>query len=371
MASTLDGAVIRPYRPADRDRFLSLYERVWGRRKGVDWFEWRFERNPYADGVEMVVAERDGRLVGAEPLLPLRLRVDDAELRAHQPVDWIVDPDHRRQGLFTRMTERLLDRYAESADLLFNFPSDQLLPGLEKFDWRRVGPVPQVYRVQNPPALLAHKAGGTVRPGGSLLARLSAPAVDGWLRALDALDRGTGGVEVERHDAVPVADLVALAAEGRPDAVHVARDAAFYGWRFGNPRWETTTYLARRAGDPVAAVVAATERVDGVDCTSLLDVQPMDGRRDRAGAVAALLRAVVADGREADVLKAVAGPYARPLSRRGFRRDDGFPLSRVATRTTQVVRPLSADGEPDWTCRGRDLTDPDNWRLALADLDVE
>ena len=177
---------VRRYRPADRPGFLSLYEDVWGRPKGEAWFKWRFERNPYADGVEMVLAECDGRIVGAEPLLPLRLTDGTERVAAYQPVDWIVHPDHRRRGLFTRMTERLLEAYADRAALFFNFPSEALRPGLEKFDWTEVGPVATRYRVQRPGRAVADTKRPTSRAV-SLLARTSVPAVRAGLRVADRL----------------------------------------------------------------------------------------------------------------------------------------------------------------------------------------
>ena len=194
---------VRRYRPGDRAGFLSLYEDVWGRSKGEAWFEWRFERNPYADDVEMVLTERDGRLVGAEPLLPLRLTDGTNRVVAYQPVDWMVHPDHRRRGLFTRMTERLLEEYAEEAALLFNFPSEELRPGLEKFDWTEVGPVATRYRIQRPCRAVAD----TKRPDSravSLLARASVPAVRAGLRVADRLSPTADGVSVEQVDGVDV-----------------------------------------------------------------------------------------------------------------------------------------------------------------------
>lgn len=362
---------VRSYRPDDREGFLSLYERVWGRTKGADWFEWRFEENPYATDVEMVVAERDGDLVGAEPLLPLPLQLGDRDLFAYQPVDWIVDPDHRRRGLFTRMTERLIDRYSARADLLFNFPSEMLLPGLRKFDWRVVGPLPQAYRVQNPSAMVTQKKETSDLPGSTVVAGATEPLLHGWHRVRDRLRGSVDDVAVERYESVPVAELATLTADARPDRISVPRDRAFYEWRFDNPRWETTTYLARRDGDPVAAVVAATEHLDGYTYTQLLDVQPMREVEGRSGAVAALLADLVRDYRDVDLLKASSSVHEEVLRARGFLRDDAFPLSQVATRTTQVVRPLAADGDLKWHVDGRDLIDPDAWRLALADLDVE
>ena len=100
---------IRPYESADRERFLSLYQTVWDQSRSVDWFRWRFEENPYRDGVQMIVAEVDGELVGVEPILPFRLVTIASTYDVYQPVDWMVHPDYRRQGVFTRMTEALFE----------------------------------------------------------------------------------------------------------------------------------------------------------------------------------------------------------------------------------------------------------------------
>jgi len=66
---------VRLAEPSDRDGFLALYEDVWERSRDESWFDWRFLDDPYAAGIEMVVAEREGTLVGAELLLPMPLDV--------------------------------------------------------------------------------------------------------------------------------------------------------------------------------------------------------------------------------------------------------------------------------------------------------
>lgn len=358
---------IRPFRPGDRQRFLDLYERVWGRGRSRAWFDWRFGSNPLGDGVQMVVAERDGTLVGAEPLIPFRIRADGVEARAFQPADWIVDPDHRHQGVFTRMTERLLDMYSDDAALLFNFPSDALLPGLSKFDWRVVGTHPMAYRVDRPSTVLSERAEAS-RAANAVI-RIGDAVGRPLLRVLDRMTRRRTGVSVERVRSVPPA-VTDLYVRSRPDAFHVPRDDAYREWRFANPRWETHTSLARRAGRVVAAAVTAVEeRADGLRTMRVLDVQPMTGRPGRASALAAIFDDLVRNLGDVDVVCAAAGSLPGAL-RRGFLRDDAVGVSRLSNETTQVVRPLATDGELEWQLAGRSLTDPENWALAPADQDV-
>lgn len=376
-----DGAaverLVRPYEPGDRDPFLTLYETVWERRKGRDWFDWRFRANPYRDAVKMVVAESDGELVGAEPLLPFRVRVGRETLDAYQPVDWIVHPDHRRNGLFTRMTEFLLDGYADDASLLFNFPNDALQSGLERFDWQVLGEVPMRYRIHSPHHLVSWYAESDSPVASSAFVVLTA-ATEGVLGLLDRTNTPPTSVTVERQQDVPVETVAELYASNPPERVHVPRDEAFLRWAFENPLWETTTYVASRNGDPVASVVTATEDLDGCLRTTLLDLQPMTGPDARPDAFDALLSTIVADNRDADVLKAPGCFDSGLLRRHGFLRQTTFPLSHTTSYPTHAVRPLDFDtaGATEQT-DGRsdamddDVVDAERWLLLPVDLDIE
>lgn len=368
---------VRAFRTEDRPDFLSLYESVWDQERGAEWFEWRFEENPYADGVQMVVDEVDGRIVGAEPLLPFRLRVGEAVLDALQPADWMVHPAYRRRGHFTRMTEAVLQRYGD-VDVLFNFPNDQIRPGLRSFDWRVVGGVPARYRVQRPRALVDDRPSTTA----AAVARVSRPVLRRYAALCERRHSPPSDVVVGRYESVPVDTIRELYVSNRPDRVHVPRERAYLEWRFENPCWETSTFVAYRDGAAVASVVAATDpRADPVT-TRLLDVQPMAAPGDeRDGAVEALLAAVVSDAEGAALVAAPADCYPTVLRRHGFLRDDAFPLSTVSSVTTLAVRvpdPAASQPGADRECdettgltvAGRDLTDPDEWLLTPADRDV-
>lgn len=360
---------VRGYRPDDRESFLSLYESVWERGQTEAWFEWRFEANPYDDGVEMVVVERDGELVGAEPCLPFRLGAGGTRVSVLQPADWIVHPDHRRRGLFTRMTERTLDRHERSRyDLYYNFPTDVLLPGLDSFGWRVVGERPTYYRIERPARLVDAKAdGGLPRH----VAKLASPLSRLQLRVRDKLASVPDDITVERYDEVPSRLFTTLYRTGAPSKLHVARDEAFYDWRFENPAWESTAFVARRDGRPVGGLVACREVLKGVTCTRIVDVQPMDPDGDRTGVYAALVEAVLSDDTATDVYK-VEGDVlpTQVLAGCGFWSDARFPLSKLGRRTVHVVRPTGSPGGDRWRLGGRDPTDPDHWVLSLAGQDI-
>ncbi|WP_232703617.1 GNAT family N-acetyltransferase [Halobacterium wangiae] len=357
---------IRLAQAGDREPFLSLYEDVWGRSKSEEWFEWRFERNPYATEVEMVVAERGETLVGAEPLLPMPLAVGADRIVSRQPVDWIVHPDHRRRGVFTRMTERLLSTFEDRTTLLFNFPSDALRPGLEKFDWTTVSEVTTRYRIHDVERIAAgekHADSTTV----GLLKHFAAPALSIGLGASRRLTTAPSDVTVERVDGVATDAIRGVYTETTPEAIHVPREEAYLEWRFANPLWETATYVARRGGDPVATVVVATESLPDSTTAYVLDTQPMATNSERAPAFAAALDAAL-DDLDTDIVKAPTDPFPSVLRRRGFLRDDNALLSRFSTLTSHAVRPLPIASAIEFD---RDVLDDEEWLLMLGDWDIE
>lgn len=355
---------VRRFRSDDVDGFLDLYEAVWGRRPPREWFDWRFEAVPYAADVPVIVADDGDELVGAEPSIPFRVGAGGETALAYQPADWIVHPDHRRQGIFTRMTERLLDDPPSNPPrLYFNFPSEAIVPGLRKFGWRVAGPFHTAYRVRRPSALLGD---GTPGPTASLGRALDAIA-GGYGRVRDALAPDPD-VAVTRHDAPPAETLAALYRSAIPDRLHVVRDESFYRWRFANPLWTTTAYVARRDGRPVASLVV-TERASDPHVAFLADTLPLVPPGDRR-AYAALLRAAMADT-TADVVRACDAVLPSGLLRAfGFYATDSFPLSRLSTRVQLAVRPGVLGAEDAWRLGGRALDDVDDWHLSLSSKDI-
>lgn len=367
------GRRIRDYRSGDLGGFLDLYETVWDRRRDAAWFRWRFEENPYVDHVPMVVARSDGDLVGAEPCLVFRLRSGETTTLGFQPADWIVHPDHRRQGLFTSMTEATLDRYADGpAGLYYNFPSDAILPGLQKQGWRVCGTVPTFYRIQNPSAVVAQKlpSGKSTTRMALALGRMSKPLAGGYLELVDRYPRSGTDVSVEAHETLPVETLTALYERTVPEQIHVQRDADFYRWRFDNPDWSVRTYVASSDGGPVAALVVGTECVRGCVATRLLDVLPLDGSAPEP-TLRALVHRAVDDASGADMV-AYSGTAISSgiLCRCGFQTDDSFPLSYLSRQSSMVARPVTRDADGPWPFEDRNPADVSDWTLSMAGQDI-
>lgn len=362
---------VRRLRPDDVDGFLDLDAVVWERDRGRTWFDWKYGANPYVNEPPVFVAERDGEIVGARPFMVFRIRGGSATRLALQPADTMVHPDHRRKGLFTRMTERAIEAYAaEEPAFCFNFPNSQSLPGYRKLGWEPAGVRITHYRLQNPGAVVSGSLDGQLQQA---LCRAASPLVRYVERGRTWYRRRRRGSEwdhsIEQFPGVPIALLASLYRQRIPDRLHAERHEEFYRWRLASPVWERTTYVARRGNESIAAVVARTRTTnDGVTVTQFADIVPLTGGATWRRALEALLARVIEDHRDSDLLAVADSTIPRDLlADFGFRRDDVAPLSWVTHHCTLAARPL---GRQPWTVGGRSLTDRSDWTTTFVERDT-
>ncbi|QZX98848.1 GNAT family N-acetyltransferase [Halobaculum rubrum] len=361
----------RPYEPGDVGDFLDLFEATWDERRSEEWVRWRFEENPYLDHVPMFVAEAGGRVVGARPYFAFRMRVGTEPALALLTVDTMVHPDHRGRGLFTTMTRRSLDYYADGdVDFVFNQPNEASRSGYLRLGFRALDRCRTYHRVRHPGAFLDEylgewSASGITRGADLLMSGyLQLSTGDGW---------DTDDVSVRRVAGVAVGELAHLARRPVLPGITADRDEAFYRWRFASPEWQRTTYIASQGGETLAAVIARTRtNGEGVMMTQIADLAPMSGCRDWKRGLAACTEAVIADASASDVVSAPTRAFPADVATAyGFRRDDTLPLSAgSSTDSVLCVRSLHEDDDDPWTLHDVSLCDPRNWALSFAERDT-
>lgn len=357
---------IRPFRPGDREAYLALHRDTFHGESTLEWFAWKYERNPFVDEVPITVAETDDEFVGASSAFPLRMHTGSRVVRVYVSCEGFVHPDHRRQGVFTRMVSTAWERYADRMAFVTGLSANEktLSAHVKYNDWRMVKTIPRYYRFQRPDVLLESETESRLL---GVLGSVSAPAVRGYFGIRAGLGR-TVDRPVERFDETPVDVLTSLYRERVPRGIHAVRDETFYDWRFENPNWEYTTYVA--GGDsPDAAVVVGSRRTDGYTELRVVDVQPMVPTAVES-ALESLLAAVLDEHADAGLVSVLPGMLpTRGLARFGFVRQDRFPLSRMLDPIYHGVRIL--EGPPDGPDLSVDrLTDPSNWRLTYVEHDA-
>lgn len=354
---------VRMYQPTDRDGFLELYETVFGRQRSDHWVQWR-HGGPYTDRVRMVVAERDGEIVGAEPFISLPVRAGDTDVLGLQPADVMVHPDHQRNGLMTRMTQFAVEQYAGREGLFFNFPNEVARAVHLRLGWRDIGRTAIAYRITSPSTFVDEL---DLPPSTDRVASVCYDAYDSLVGgAASTLRRSSP--EIRRFEDVPATVLETLYDRQRPDLVHLPRTAEFYRWRLANPEWDVTTYVAESEGDSVAALITCTESKDGVTYTKLLDSVPMVDPDPFA--LERLVFTALSEHRSADAIAVAEDTLPRAVrATTGFLRNDGLPLSVVTSSNPVLARPFSL-GRGSWSVGERRFEDLHDWELSLLDQDT-
>jgi len=348
----LDGYELRRYEPGDERGIVALHNRVWNGDRPLAWFRWKYVDNPYVDAVPVCVATRDGEVVAAFGLVPFRMRAGAETGVGMLGGDLVVHPDHRRQGLFTALFGSAFRDDADrdhpitaDADFFFSYSNPLSHPGMLKLGWTDVAPRVTHLRIQDPSSFLRDRLG---RGLGTLLGPVARAANRARLGVRTTAPPTHADVNVTRRSELPVETFAALAATEYPDGVAPVYDEAFYEWHFAGVDWTCDdVYVARRDGDPIAAVVTRETQDARLEATtvSLVHTVPLAGEEREAG-IAAILDRVLADHRDADFLRAWNPVYPERLLReRGFLADDRPPLSWVRGPDLRLVA-SSHTGEP-------------------------
>lgn len=94
-------------------------------------FELKFQKNIYGDSIIVIVYDENGNAAAARAFW----RNDINGQLAYQPSDTAVCKEHRRQGLFVKMTQSALDFASEDA-VIYNYPNGNSYPQYIKFGWK-------------------------------------------------------------------------------------------------------------------------------------------------------------------------------------------------------------------------------------------
>ena len=151
---------IRQYIEDDKEQILDLLNYIFSKQeyfaksRTLEWWNWKYERNVFGKSIIMIAEDND-RVVGARIFWAWEFVCRGQILKAYQPVDTVVHPDYQGQGLFTKLTVKALNQATEiGADLLFNFPNENSLPGNLKLGWNYVAKLPWLVRPLKPIHLL-------------------------------------------------------------------------------------------------------------------------------------------------------------------------------------------------------------------------
>jgi GNAT superfamily N-acetyltransferase len=326
---------VRPYRDEDEPGVLELLEASLGGGPGGgrthDFFAWKHLESPFGRSF-MLVAEKDGRVIGLRAFMRWAFTAAGNEIEAVRAVDTATHPDHQGLGIFTKLTTSAIEQLAEEAAFVFNTPNDKSRPGYLKMGWRVSGELPISVKVRRP-----------VRFARGIRGLRETASDSGAGPVVDA----PGFSELALSDG----ELEALlrATRGADDRLITAHTAASLRWRYGQ-----SPHLDYRAVGGADGLVIFRVRSRGSLWEATV-AEVLVGESD-AGAARSLLRDA-AHSAGVDHMTCLLPSGSAAL--KGARRT-GFVRSPIGM--TLTTRPLQG-GSPD-------PLDMRSWALSLGDVEV-
>jgi GNAT superfamily N-acetyltransferase len=337
--------IIRDYRADDETRVLALLRDALGVGRAFERSTafWRWKHVENAFGHSLMLLAANGDLYGLRAFMRWQFRVGTSTLSAVRAVDTATNPNYRRLGVFSTLTNAAVDRArSDGVDLIFNTPNQYSLPGYLKLGWTLAGRPRLLVRILRPLRIVLTLARRRSASSGDTVPDSVAPAAHPVERLLE--HRAALEQLLRENDAHYGARI-------RTD-----RSEAFIAWRYASSPELPYRAAWHGARPDAAAIIYRPNRRRGLREIMLVDLLiGQNGLRVVRDAVGDLVRST-----DADYLVASARPgstHWRALRGAGF-----LPIPRIGPSLT--VRPLSAQAARATPAQ------LDRWELSLGDIEV-
>jgi GNAT superfamily N-acetyltransferase len=148
-----DDYLVRPLEEEDKPEILNLLRGSLGEGsipRDRDYWDWKHVASPFGSSPALVAVSGD-RIIGLRVFMRWMWQSGDREIMAVRAVDTATHPDWQGRGIFTRLTQDLVERMrSEGVAFVFNTPNDQSRPGYLKMGWTRVGRISLWVRARHP-----------------------------------------------------------------------------------------------------------------------------------------------------------------------------------------------------------------------------
>lgn len=248
---------VRPYRDGDAEAINGLHNRVFGERRPLEVWRWKYLLPLPSLDRAMVVVEAEGEIVGFMGAVKRPFLIGGRSVAAFQYVDICIHPEHRRGGAtFARVEGALKDQIRErGGELIYGFPKAFVGKwGKRRLGWRDTVTLPILFRPLSwQPPLPRRLRGGAVeravRPVSCCLYRA-------WHRLRAAAHRHPPGIVVERTGEIDAGfDRVWERVAPGFKAIGT-RDANYLRWRYQLNPWGAFVLLRARRGGETAGFLA-------------------------------------------------------------------------------------------------------------------
>lgn len=350
-----------------KEELLDLFRVSFGYTMSPELWDWKYLQNPLAsDDSEVIVAMDGGKVVGAKPFLLAEMWLKDEKVKAAQACDAMVHPQHRRQGIFSRMQQFAIEYFKERGyALLYDFPGPMPpLPGYLKQGWKVVSATENLFQVVNPQRVISYKLKSKLLGGGlgffyaKLLntgAREVSPSSSPF--QIKVFERFTD--ELKQVDALR--DRLGL---------DLVRSETYLRWRFDQHPEHNYNYIVTKKDDELwgYAVISIQKQLDGLIYGIIVDYLVRD---KNINCFQKLITGCLHQLQESECDLIYTWAFCQPDLRRelirhfGFKASSKFPYNRFLWQGHFAAREVGGQA------MGKlDIYNKDNWRVTPVYSDV-
>lgn len=94
----------------EKEQILKLMKKVYPNSElsTSEYFDWQYRNGPYGIATILLAKDDDDSIIGIEPILPMKLYVNNKVTLSSLSCNSVVDPDFRKRGIFSRLVSNIL-----------------------------------------------------------------------------------------------------------------------------------------------------------------------------------------------------------------------------------------------------------------------
>lgn len=139
--------ICRDYKKGDEVRILDLFEKVFGRKMTLDFWQWRFVENPFGKGIIKLLFDNN-LLIGHYAVMPIVVQVKDFLVKAVFSMTTMTHPDYQGKDIFTFLAkETYREAQKRGFRFVYGFPNKNSYHGfVKKLNWEDLGKMTILYK---------------------------------------------------------------------------------------------------------------------------------------------------------------------------------------------------------------------------------
>ena len=95
----------------EKNQILKITEKVYPNSEFAtsEYFNWQYRDGPYGPAKILLAKNDSGDIIGIEPIVPIKLLIDNNVIMSSLSCNSITDPNFRNQGIFSKLVSNILE----------------------------------------------------------------------------------------------------------------------------------------------------------------------------------------------------------------------------------------------------------------------